>query len=230
MDARRRVPPDAEEGAPPVRFVSVGEEFELQEALLRRGEATVRVGILRDRGLSFGVGVHPQAAYLLRARALGVRTFPRGTGGTGVLHLQDDLVWAVVLPRSDPRVGRDFSRAYGRLGSAVVTGLSAFGLRGQWVGAPGLVEDYCPLSSRGEVLVAGGKVLGGAAQHVTSSALLHHGSVSWNIDRPEVDRLFDLPPGGPSQRLGGVAELGGVPDPTALAEAVAAALLERFGV
>lgn len=214
---------------PSPRRTSVVEEMRLQEEALRRGAPAALVSVVRERAVSYGVGVPSGAAYLLRARALGVATAPRTTGGTGVLHLEGDVMWAVVLPRSDPRVGRDPTRAYGRLGRGVVAGLAALGVRADWTPAPGLVEEVCPLSSRGQVLATDGKVLGGAAQHLTSTALLHHGSVSWSVDRPEVDLLFDLPPGGPSARLGGVSELMSNAGPDALARALAHALAEELG-
>ena len=222
-DAR---PPIADvRNAGPVEFAA---EVGRQEAMLRDGRLAVRVGQLRERVVGFGVGVPPEAPYLRRARSLGLPTVPRGTGGTGVLHLEGDVIWALVLPRTDPRVGRDYVRAYGRLGRGITAGLARLGVEARWAPAPALSDDYCPLSARGQVLVRGARILGAAAQHATDRALLHHGSVSWTVDRAEVDRLFDLPPGGPSARLGGVAELG-VPGGAAdLADALARALSEEL--
>jgi len=228
VDPQRESSPEVSDAGWSARLVSFADEVRLQEAMLRRGAPAVRVRVVRERVVSFGVGVSSEAPYLLRARTRGLPTVPRTTGGTGVLHLENDIVWAVVLPRSDPRVGRDFARAYGRLGRGVVAGLAALGIRASWVGAPGLVDDYCPLSARGEVLATEAKVLGAAAQHVTSSALLHQGCVSWEVDRAEVDHLFALPPQGPSTRLGGVADLGASGGPAALAEALARALSGEF--
>lgn len=210
-----------------VRRVGFADEVRLQDALLRRAAPAIRARVVRERVVSFGVGVPADAPYLLRARQRRIPTVPRSTGGTGVLHLENDIVWALVLPRTDPRVGRDFTRAYGRLGRGIVRGLGRLGIPASWVAAPGLVDDYCPLSSRGEVLVVDSLVVGAAAQHVTSNALLHHGSVSWEIDREEVDRLFGLPSHGPSARLGGVAERGIPGGPVGLAEALEQALSDE---
>ena len=209
---------------PSGRWASFAEELAHHETLLQRAGPAASVALHRGRAVSFGVGVRPDAPYLFRARDAGIPTVRRTSGGSGVLHLEGDLLWAVVLPRNDPRVGADFTRAYGRLGRGVVTGLAAAGLRAAWVAAPGVADDYCFLSSRGEVLSVEGKVVGGAAQHLTSRALLHHGSVAWELDRPEIDRLFDLAPGGPSACLGGLAEAASRPDPTAIAQALARAL------
>jgi lipoate-protein ligase A len=217
-----RAPNDPARGSG--RRVSAGTELEAHEALLRRAVPAFRVGVLDRPALSYGVGVPEEAAYAVRARRAGVATFPRTSGGSGVLHAPGDLVWALVLPRSDPRVGRDFARAYGRLGRAIVAGLEGAGVPTRWLPAPGLSESYCPLSSRGEVLVASSGIVGGAAQHATGSALLHQGFVAWEVDRAAVDRLFDLPPGGPSARLGGVEPVVPGLTPERLAGAVAEAL------
>lgn len=205
-------------------------EVLLQEELLRRGLPAVRVAVLRERTVSYGVRVSEDAPYLQRARSEGIATAARTGGGTGVLHLENDLLWAVVLPRSDPRVGRDFVRAYDRFGAGLVRALVDEGLEARWAEPPGLAEAYCPLSSQGEVLVVNGRIVGGAAQHVTSTALLHHGAVSVAIDRAAVDRLFGLPAGGPSTRLGGLSELGVVTAPARLAVRTEGALAEALGL
>jgi len=213
-------------GAGPVR-TTFAEEVARHEALLRRGTPAFRVAVLGERVVSFGVSVPLTAPYLRRAQEHGIRTGARTTGGTGVLHQAGDILWAVVLPRTDPRVGRDFARAYDRLGRGVVRGLAKAGVHAEWLAAFGLTEDYCPLSSRGEVLVVEGKIVGAAAQHLTSSALLHQGSVSWEIDRGEVDRLFALRPGGPAAHLGGLAGFGTAGGPEALASAIGRELDEE---
>lgn len=222
-------PADPADGPRPAGPVEMGAEVVLQEELLRRALPAARVAVVRERTVSYGVRVAEDAPYLRRARSEGIATAARTGGGTGVLHLENDLLWAVVLPRSDPRVGRDFVRAYGRFGAGLVRALADEGLEARWAAPPGLVEEYCPLSSAGKVLVVDGRIVGGAAQHVTSNALLHHGAVSVGIDRAAVDRLFDLPAGGPSRRLGGLAELGVVATPAQLAVRVERALAETLG-
>lgn len=223
-EGREGPPAEAADDRSPIEPAGVAEELRWHEELLRRGAAAVRVRLVRERALSYGLGVREEAPYLRRARERGLATARRSSGGTGILHLEGDVLWALVLPRANPKVGRDFARAYGRLGEGLVTGLEAVGVRARWADAPGLAEAYCPLSSRGQVLAVDGGVLGGAAQHATSATLLHHGSVSWAVDRQEVDRLFDLPAGGPSLRLVGVAELQPRTDARGLAEALWKAL------
>jgi len=187
------------------------------EAMLRSGDVAVSVGVVGDLTVSYGVGEPEEAAYLRRVRADGIPTVRRSSGGRGIVHAPGDLVWALVLPRSDRRVGRDFVRAYARFGQGLVALLADRGATAQWVPAPGLSADYCPLSERGWVLEVDGQVLGAAAQHLTGRALLHHGTLPGSLDRPRIARWFDLPTPGPADRLTSLDELG-IHDP---AEALA---------
>jgi lipoate-protein ligase A len=199
------------------------------EGLLAEGAPSVRVAILADRSISLGVGVSSHAPLLARLRASGVPVVRRGSGGTGVLHEPGDLTWAIILPRSDPRVGRGFVRAYARLGAGPVALLRSLGAPAEWVPAPGLATEYCPLGDRGEVLAVAGRVVGGAAQHLTSRALLHHGFVSFEIDRGAIDRLFGLASPGPTRRLTGLRELGIRLEPAELAHRLAERVAESLG-
>ncbi len=204
--------------------VELGLDFEgcvaAHERLLRAGQPAVHVATLRNTAVSYGVGVDPSAPYLARAQADKVPVVRRPSGGTGLVHLPGDLVWAVVLPRTDRRVGRDFVRAYDRFGRGLVGLLEERGLSTRWVSAPGLSDTYCPLSSRGQVLDCGGQVLAAAAQHATGLALLHHGVLPRTLDRARIARWFELRVPGPADALTCLGEVG-VPD---LPEEVARAL------
>jgi lipoate-protein ligase A len=188
----------------------------------------VRVAVLNARCVTFGVGVDRRASFLRRAEAEGIRTVPRRTGGTGLLHEVGDLSWSVVLPRDDPRVGPDFTRAYARLGRGVVGWLAAHAAPARWDPAPDLARSYCTLGERGSVLTVENRILGGAAQHAVRTGLLHHGMISRTVDRPTIDRLFDLGSPSPTARLGSLVEQG-LTAPTSelareLADAIAADL------
>lgn len=194
------------------------------ETILREGNRAVRVAVLRERCLSYGVGVDPSAGYVRRAVGEGIPVVRRSTGGSGLLHEPGDLAWSLVLPRDDPRVGTDFARAYARLGAGVAAWLRDQGVRSAWEPAPGRSSAYCTLGERGEVLRGGGKIVGGAAQHAVPRALLHHGTVSVTIDRTEIDRLFEFRDPSPTRELAGLRELGvATPEPE-LARSLAAAL------
>lgn len=208
--------------------ISCAGEVTADEALLRRGEAAARVGVLADRAVSVGVGVPDRAEFLDRARALGLSIVRRTTGGTGLLHLPGDLAWSVVLPRSDPRVGRDYVRAYARLGRGVVRFLGSEGVPTSWEPSPGLGEGYCLFGSRGSVLTTDGRILGGAAQHLSARALLHHGILARTIDRAALSRVFDLSDSDTRDRLTSLADLGLTSDPRTLARSLGRYLSETI--
>jgi lipoate-protein ligase A len=183
-----RAPPDPEVDP----SVTVAANVAAEEELARRAVPSIRVAVFRDFALSIGVGVPAGAAFLERARSQGIPVVQRLGGGTGVLHAPGDLAWSIVLPRSHPAVGRDYVRAYGRFGAGVVVALRDEGVPSAW-GAP-LGDDAgcCLLGPRGQVLRVADRVLGGAAQKLTSRALLHHGIVPLTIDRPALASLFGL--------------------------------------
>ena len=170
------------------------ENIARDQAALAAAQPEVRVARLSAAALSLGVGQSPNAPAARRARALGLPVVRRNTGGTGVLLGDGDIVWSVVLPREDPRVGRDFVTAYARFGSGIVRTLASFGVEAAWGPALGLSEEFCFLGSRGSALVSQGKVLGGAAQHATRQAILHHGVVPLTLDRRRLEALFGLAP------------------------------------
>lgn len=204
--------------------ISVEDLLTREEEWLRRAEASAHVAVVAREGLSYGVGTGATANFLERAREARFPTVRRSTGGSGLLHRPGDLLWSVVLTRSDPLVGRDYARAYGRLGAGVVRFLASLGLAARWAPPPGLRAEYCTLSSRGEALWAGERILGGAAQHATRDTLLHHGTVSLEVDRSAIDRLFGLEVPSPTDRLAGLRDLGVAEAPEALGAALATEL------
>ena len=197
---------------PPVRIVdehvSCADDTATDDTLLALGASAVHVAVLSDRAVSVGVGVPPSAPYLDRARAEGYSIVRRSSGGTGVLHAPGDLAWSIVLPRGHRLVGRDYLRAFDRLGRGVVDCLADHGVITTWVPAPGLSEEYCLLGHRGQVLATSVGIVGGAAQHATRTALLHHGTLTVRIDRPTVERIFDLGAASAVRRLSSLAEAG----------------------
>ncbi|MCI4354289.1 MAG: hypothetical protein L3K06_02865 [Thermoplasmata archaeon] len=216
--------------APTARSSTVAERVARDEELLRIAAPSVQVSVIRDRGVSFGVGSARDGASERAARAHGLATARRSTGGTGVLHLPGDLAWSIVLPRGHALVGRDFSSAYGRLGTGVVMFLADLGIDGRWDDPLGISREYCLLGFRGRVLTVGGRALGGAAQHVTATALLHHGVVSRSLDRPCVRDVFGLSEEDAVERLTSLTDLGIATDPDRLAEDLERAIAGSVGL
>ncbi len=195
---------DEEDGSP----IDAEENERRDEASLRRADLAWRAATVAARSLSIGVGVSATAVWVDDARRRGIPIVRRRTGGTGVLHLPGDLVWSIVLPRADPRVGRDYAQAYARLGAGATRFLTELGLEATWTAAPSLSRSCCTLGERGSVLTAKERIVGGAAQHLTRTALLHHGTISVTVDRSLVRSLFDLRSPSDADRLAGIGELG----------------------
>jgi lipoate-protein ligase A len=208
--------------------VPCAEEFLEDARLLRAGQLAVRVAMLGDSAVSYGVGVREDAGYLGLAKGVGISTVRRSTGGTGVLHAPGDLAWTVVLPKDHPAAGRDYVRAYARLGAGAVRFLRDRGVTASWVPPPGVSTDFCFLSARGEVLATGPRILGGAAQHVTRDALLHQGVLPLHVDRRRIQALFGLDPALLAERLVGLRELGLRERPEILAQELEEALSSEF--
>jgi len=207
--------------------VSCSEDVRTDEAILKRAVPAVRAAVLTDRAVSCGVGVHDDAPFLARATQAGVPVVRRTTGGSGLLHAPGDLAWSVVLPRDDPRIGRDYVHAYARLGAGVVRFLGDRGVSAKWVDPPGTDPDYCLLSARGSVLSTPERVLGGAAQHLARGALLHHGILPLELDRALLRDVFDLSSKA-VDRLTCLRELGVTGSPEELAWKLAASLADTL--
>ena len=105
-------------------------------------------------------------------------------------------------------MGRAFARAFDRFGTPVAEALIEAGVPCRWLAREKLSERACLLSGRGQVLVARDRIVGGAAQHVTSAGLLHQIALIGRVDVDRHAQLFDLSPEA-TARLGGVLE--GVP-------------------
>jgi len=207
--------------------VTCAEDVRTDEAILRRGVPAVRVAVLVDRAVSYGVGVRADAPFLVKAAKHGVPAVRRTTGGTGLLHVPGDLAWSVVLPRADRRVGSDYVRAFARLGEGVVQFLGERGIPSRWEEPPGTDPEYCVLSARGSVLAHKDLVLGGAAQHLSKNALLHHGILPLELDRPLLRTLFGLSSSA-VDRLTSLRELGVEGNPEELAWKLAARLSDTL--
>jgi lipoate-protein ligase A len=208
--------------------IHCAENVRKDEAILRRGAVGGRVAVLDDVSVSVGVGVDPSSEYLARARAAGLPVVRRTSGGTGLLHAPGDLAWTVVLPRRDPRVGRSYVTGYPRLGAGAVRFLDTAGIRARWVPSFGISSSYCTLGGRGHVLVVGDRILGGAAQHLSRNALLHHGILPRTLDRRLIGRVFELPAESGVDRLTCLEDLGYREPEERQAERLARALAEQL--
>lgn len=176
-------------GRPPKELTEILEE---DEGLLRAGRFAARCRTVRTTAISVGLGLWDPRGLEVAARRAGLPILRRSSGGTALLHLPGDLAWSVVLPRDHPDARRGFTERYARLGGGVVAALRRIGIRSEWSAPIARSERFCLLGPRGHVLTAGGRAIGGAAQHLTARALLHHGTVGRRVDRPLLAELFEL--------------------------------------
>lgn len=217
---------DRRDGAvgPPVPVMTATDYTALDEELLRLGQRNARVATLSDSSLSVGVSQRDDARCIQKARELDIPVVRRSTGGLGVWHAPGDVVWSIILPRSDTRVGRDFSKAYARLGTATVRFLNGQGVSGAWAAPTGPPSECCLLSGQGAVLRVSDRTLGGAAQHITRDALLHHGVLPYRLDPARLQELFGLSRAVVNQHLTSLVEVLGARPATELARELGTAL------
>jgi lipoate-protein ligase A len=173
--------------------LTVPEGIAKDEEALSKGELCIQVAKCNTLTLSLGVSQSLRSNEALRARELGVPVFRRTSGGTALLHCPGDIFWSVVLPREPKWVGRDFIHSYSRFGAGWVEFLARRKIAASWVKAPDGFPSYCLFSGRGEVLATRGRMLGGASQHVTARALLHHGTVAQTVDPAVIEKVFGMP-------------------------------------
>jgi lipoate-protein ligase A len=185
----------------------MGEYLEQDVTALRSGAFHYRAAGLVDRSVTLGVAQTLDSGPAKRARELGIPVYRRTSGGSGLLHLPGDLVWSLVIPRNDPIFGRRFATDYERWGAGVVAMLEELGIHARWTGPPDLSDEYCLLGRRGKVLSVDGRVLGGAAQHLTAHALLHHGVIGFDRAPELISRLFRVDEEVAEGRLVGIREL-----------------------
>ncbi|MCI4344631.1 MAG: hypothetical protein L3J87_03280 [Thermoplasmata archaeon] len=211
-------------GFPSIPVGSLGEHLAEDRRRLALGDPWWRVGVVDRAGLSAGVSVDPARPALARARAAGLPVTTRTTGGTIVLAGRGDLLWSLVLPTERERPDRPRLHAYARLGAGVQGWLERSGVDALWGEPLRESDDFCLLGPRGSVLVAAGRTFGGAAQHRSSRALLHHGLIVRRVDRRRLAQLFGLPPEVLRRTTTSLEELGLTAPSPALARQLAAAL------
>ncbi|HTT25487.1 MAG TPA: hypothetical protein VMH90_00800, partial [Thermoplasmata archaeon] len=179
---------------------------------LARGDLSVHAGTLSDTSVSVGVAMPISPVIEAICAKRGWPIHRRSSGGTALLHRPGDLLFSVLLPAGDPRIGRGFVRAYGRYGAPLVRALATAGVEARWTTAFALSDQFCLFGPRGDVLAVGERALGGAAQHLTKAGLLHHAVVGASLDRGALAALFGVPDRLLADRLTAFGECAGTAD------------------
>lgn len=156
---------------------------------------TLRFYTWRPEALSLGYGQPLDAVDTDLALRLRIDLVRRPTGGQAILH-NDELTYAVMLPRSHALAAGGILGSYERLSAGFERGFAALALearQGEWQpaasGAEGLL---CFASPSTHELSAEGVKLMGSAQTRLDGALLQHGSIPFAHD-PRIYDLLRLP-------------------------------------
>jgi lipoate-protein ligase A len=206
------------------------------EALLHEADAgaplTLRLYRWSHPTLTLGHGQTPRQTTDPDALAAsGVGWVSRPTGGRALLHLPDELTYAVAAPKGWAAGVR---AAYFRVMRSIWAALSGFvdldpppaGLRPRDTAPPRLP---CQAVATGHEITARGQKLVAGAQRWRRGAFLQHGSIPWTVDRVLTNSLAGLPADSPVGAVG-LSELAalqrGAPPPSI--PKVAAALERSF--
>ena len=192
--------------------------------------STLRFYTWRPAALSLGYGQPLTAVDTDLAHRCGIDLVRRPTGGQAILH-NDELTYAVMLPRDHEFAAGGVLASYTRLSAGFERGFAALGLdarQGEWQPtASDGAGVLCFASPSTHELSAQGVKLMGSAQTRLGGALLQHGSIPFAHD----PRIFDLLRLPRPTALRGLRDLRS-PAPTvgALIEILATGFSEALGV
>lgn len=156
---------------------------------------TLRFYTWRPAALSLGYGQPLAAVDADLARQAGIDLVRRPTGGQAILH-NDELTYAVMLPRTHALAAGGVLRSYKRLSVGFQRGFAALRLDARQ-------DDWRPGASDGEGLLcfaspsthelsANGVKIMGSAQTRLGGGLLQHGSIPFAHD-PRIHDVLRLP-------------------------------------
>lgn len=152
---------------------------------------TLRFYTWRPAAMSLGYGQPLAAVNTDLALQKGIDLVRRPTGGQAILH-NDELTYAVMLPRTHALAAGGVLRSYERLSAGFERGFAALGLdawQGDWQPDASQAEGLlCFASPSTHELSADGVKIMGSAQTRLGGALLQHGSIPFAHD----PRIFDL--------------------------------------
>jgi lipoate-protein ligase A len=198
------------------------ENMRRDAAMLEAGVPAVRVYAWRPAAVSLGYAQPESVVDAEAARALGVDVVRRPTGGGALLHEEDEVTYAIVVPRA--WLSGDVAASYRRLSAPVVRALRALGVPAGFVEGRGGRDALCYLRQEGISIGVDGRKISGGAQKRTRNAVLQHGTVLVGRSPDRMARFL----GGSSEAIAArttcVAEFA----PEAHRTRVAAAVLNEF--
>jgi lipoate---protein ligase len=128
------------------------------------------------------------------ARAWGLDVVQRPTGGGAILHNEDEVTYAVVLPLDHPGLPHDIPGSFAFLSRGVVEALNDLGAPAQVESVPDNTrETLCYVRKQGTNVMVGARKVSGGAQRRNGVAVLQHGTVIVERDEDRMARLFRTP-------------------------------------
>lgn len=168
------------------------ENMARDEALLAAGEPIVRLYGWRPSCVSLGRAQTEEEVDLDAARAWGMDVVRRATGGGAILHNEEEVTYAVVLPLAS--LPRDIAGSFSVMSAGVVEALRHLGLPAEIESVPDNTrETLCYVRKQGTNVMVHGRKISGGAQRRTDRAVLQHGTVIVKRDEERMARLFRAP-------------------------------------
>ena len=163
-------------------------------ALLGEAVPTVRLYGWRPACVSLGRAQTEEDVDVEAARAYGFDVVRRATGGGGILHNEEEVTYAVVLPLDHPGLPRDITGSFAFLSAGVVEALRALGLPAEIESVPDNTRDaLCYVRKQGTNVVVRGRKISGGAQRRSDKAILQHGTIIVRRDEERSARVFRTP-------------------------------------
>ena len=160
-------------------------------ALLAEGLPTIRLYAWKPACVSLGYAqpendIDPDAC-----RTFGLDVVRRPTGGGAILHEEDEVTYAVVLPRT---MGPpDLFGSYRFIANGVVETLAELGLRSGFVEGHTGRDPLCYLREEGVSVAFEGRKISGGAQKRTKTTILQHGTILLSRRTHVVSDVFRVP-------------------------------------
>ena len=164
------------------------------EALLERAEPVVRLYGWRPACVSLGRAQTEADVDGDLARAWGIDVVRRATGGGAILHNEEEVTYAVVLPLDHHGLPRDITASFATISAPIVEALRHLGLPAEIESVPDNTrETLCYVRRQGTNVMVRGRKISGGAQRRSDRAVLQHGTVIVRRDEDRMARLFRTP-------------------------------------
>lgn len=181
----------------------------LDEAILEAVESglvrpTLRLYSWCPPCLSLGYNQPYQDIDLDRLNARGWGLVRRSTGGRAILHT-DELTYAVIGPKTDPRLAGDLMSSYRRISRALYQALLNLGLSVEIHAGKNPhahQEPVCFDNPSDFEITANGKKIIGSAQARKKAGILQHGSLPLTGDLTRITEVLSYPSDHERERAG----------------------------